>query len=253
MEFADHREYSPGDDFRSIDWNVYARFDDLIVKTFETEQNLNVFVLVDASESMGFGRPSKLRFAASMAAALGYLALLNEDGIAIAAIADSVKDEINSARQILSPARLFDFCARLSPGGQTRLAETVKSFAFHNRQPGLLFILSDFLDPAGLQDAFQPLVYLGYDVCGVHILSPEEIQPEFAGEMDIVDSETGEAIPLTVRSDTQQKYQRSLHQFRRQAEQAFKVSYAGYLQLTTGVPLERVMLHDLRRIGVVKE
>ncbi|MBI2194986.1 MAG: DUF58 domain-containing protein [Planctomycetes bacterium] len=253
MEFADHREYSPGDDFRTIDWNVYARLDDLIVKTFETDQNLNVLVLVDTSESMRFGAPSKLRFAASLAAAIGYLALLEEDGVTLTAVADSVLEGISSGRQSLSPARLFDFCEHLEPRGGTRLEETVRSFAFQNRQPGLLFLLSDFLTAENLQNVLQPLGYLGYDVCGIQILAAEELNPDFAGEMDIVDSETGEAVSLTVRNDTRARYERSLGHFLRQTEQAMKVCWAHYVRLTTEVPIERVVLHDFRRLGLVKE
>lgn len=253
MEFADHREYSPGDDFRAIDWNVYARLDELIVKTFETEQNLNVSLLVDTSASMGFGNPTKLQFAASLAAALAYLSLVNEDGIGITSIADTVGSELSSSRQNLSPARIFDFCSQLAPAGGTRFEETIKAFAFHHKQPGLLLLISDFWSVARFDEILQPLVYAGYDLCGVQVLAPEELAPDFAGEMDIVDSETRESIPLTVRGDTREKYQANLAHFLRQIEQALKTCHARFVRVTTDLSVERVLMYDLRNIGLVKE
>lgn len=253
MEFADHRDYSPGDDFRTIDWNVYARLDNLTVKIFETEQNLSVSILVDTSASMGFGGPSKLHFAASVAAALAYLSLVNEDATTICGISDSIRDMVSSATQSLSPAQIFEFCAGLSPAGETHLDETIKSFAFHSQRPGLLFVLSDFLTPGRLEDTLQPLVYAGYDICGLQILAAEELNPDLAGEMDIVDSETGDTVPLTVRGDTRARYQDSLEQFLRRTEQALKTSYANYLHVTNERPIEQVIMYDLRGVGIVRE
>lgn len=253
MEFADHREYSPGDDFRTVDWNVYARLDEFIVKTFETEQNLHVSILVDTSASMGFGRPSKLQFAASLAAAIAYIALVNEDGLSIVSIADSAEAEISTGRQSLSPGQIFEFCSEMAPEGGTRLEETLRSFAFHTRYPGLLFVISDFLAPGRLQDYLQPLVYMGYDICGIQVLAPEELDPRLSGEMDIVDSETGVTVPLTVRGETNQQYQDSLSRFLRETDAALKMCHANSVRVTSDMPLDRVILSELRSTGVIQE
>jgi uncharacterized protein (DUF58 family) len=253
MEFAEHREYTPGDDFRAIDWNVFARHDDFIIKTFETEQNLHVSILVDTSASMGFGEPGKLQFAASLAAAIAYIALVNEDSISISAMADRVTDEISSTDRNLSPGQVFDFCGKLEADGETHLDDTLRAFAFHRRQPGLLFIISDFLVEGRLQDMLQPLVYMGYDICGIHLLAQDELNPRFSGEMDIVDSETDEIIPLTARGDTAQQYQESLRRFLNQTEAAIKMCHGNYVRISPDQSLERVLLGELRSLGIITE
>jgi len=253
MEFAEHREYSPGDDFRTIDWNVFARLDEFIVKTFETEQNLHVSVLVDTSASMGFGRPTKLEFAASLAAAIGYIALVNEDGLSVAGISDTVRDEVSSVRRSLSPGQVFDFCGGLAPEGETHLDRTLKGFVFHLKRPGILFVISDFLASGELREALRPLVFLGYDICGIHVLAQEELSPGLSGEMDIVDSETNQTVPLTVRGDTPQQYQESLQRFLRETEASVRMCYGNYLRVTSDTPLERVLLSELRSMGVITE
>ncbi|MDA0839135.1 MAG: DUF58 domain-containing protein [Planctomycetota bacterium] len=253
MEFAEHREYSPGDDFRAIDWNVFARHDDFVIKIFETEQNLHISILVDSSASMGFGEPGKLEFAASLAAAIAYIALVNEDNISITAMSDRVADEISSTNRNLSPGQVFDFCGKLEADGETLLDDALKAFAFHRRQPGLLFIISDFLVQGRLQDMLQPLVYMGYDICGIHLLGQEELNPHFSGEMDIVDSETDEIIPLTTRGDTAQQYQESLRRFLNQTEVAIKMCHGNYVRVSPGQSLERVLLGELRSLGIITE
>jgi len=253
MEFAEHRDYSPGDDFRTIDWNVFARLDSFIVKTFETEQNLHVSILVDTSASMGFGSPTKLEFATSLAAALGYIALVNEDGLSITSVSDAVHGEISSIRQSLSPGQIFEFCSHLAPRGETHLDETLRAFAFHRRQPGIMFVISDFLAAGRLRDALQPIVFMGYDICGIQVLAREELKPRLSGEMDIVDSETNVTVPLTVRGDTNEQYEESLKRFLRDTEASIKMCYGNYVRVTSDTTLERTILGELRSVGVVTD
>ena len=253
MEFADHRHYSPGDDFRNIDWNVYARLDDLILKTFETEQNLHVSILFDCSESMAFGEPSKMQLAASIAAAIAYISLVNEDGLTLSSIADTVRGEMSSSQQQLSPEQVFDFCSTVEVGGRTYLDETLRAFGFHSQHPGLLFIISDFLFAGKLEDTLQPLIYGGFDICGIQILAKEELNPIFAGEMDIVDSETDETISITVRDDTRKIYGDALDRFVRNTEAGLKMCHANYVRATTDMSVERIVLGELRSLGVIRE
>jgi len=253
MEFAEHKQYSPGDDFRSVDWNVYARTDHLHLKTYETEMNLYVYVIVDISNSMSFGSTiRKFLYAKQLAASFGYVTLVQGDNLAIHAMNDILRDSISTATRRLRPSDVLSFCASLGPGGPTDFTRSLQAFSIHTGHPGMVFLISDFMSEGNLSDALRYLVHNGFGVLGFHIIDPWEENPDLSGEVDIEDSESGELIPLTIRRGTVQRVKDSFATHCHEVNSAFAIYEAQYFRIRTDRPVEKFVLEDLRNAGVVQ-
>lgn len=253
MEFSEHKQYSPGDDFRAIDWNVYARTDHFHLKTFETEENLYVYVIVDVSNSMGFGAAfPKLKLARQLAAAFGYITLIQGDNLAIHPMNDGLRESISTASRRLRPSDLLQFCSTLQPVGVTDFKRALQAFSIHTGHQGMVFLISDFLSDRDLADSLRYLVYNGFGVLGFHLVDPWEEDPSLSGEVDLEDLETGERIPLTVRRGTVEEIRRSFEAHCHAVNRAFAIYKAQYFRVRTDRPMEKFFLEDLRQAGVVQ-
>ena len=184
LEFADYREYTPGDEPRSIDWNAYGRLERLFVKLHEQEQDLPVTFLVDCSASMRWlpeekpGALSKFDHARRLCAALAYIALANLDRVDIHFFAASSLAELGVARgkaQFHSVLKFLD--APPDADGPTRLRNAVQSLTQRARRRGLVFVLSDLFDPHGCEEPLSMLRHSQFDVHALQILAPEELAP----------------------------------------------------------------------------
>lgn len=252
MEFANFRPYSAGDDFRAVDWMVYARTDHLYVKTFETEENLYVYILLDISNSMDFGSPvSKLELGKQLAGALGYMTLAQQDNLSIHVLNDRLRDSINTGEKGLRPSEMLNFCAQLQPGGKTDLVKSLQLFTVSASQRGMVFLISDFLSPGKFEDGLRYLVYHGFGVLGFHIMDPWEQNPKLEGEVDLEDSETGVTLPLTVRRNTCSQMQTCFRTHCHKIQGLFDTYAARYFPVYTSQSVERFVLEDLKREGVV--
>ena len=140
VEFADFRNYVIGDDLRFIDWNIYARLEKLFLKLFLEEEDLAVYVLVDISRSVDYGEPNKALYIKQVAAALGYIGLVNYNRVTIAAMSDGIVAETGAMRGRRNVARMIDFVDRLEPTGASHFADACKRFALMNRQKGVLIV-----------------------------------------------------------------------------------------------------------------
>ena len=165
LEFADHKEYSAGDDIRYLDWNLYARLEEVFIKIFEQEEALPIYILLDASGSMGLGEPTKLAFAAYVAAALAYVGLANDDDVRVCLFADGL---LQSSKILRGKTQIYEILDQLDPpaGGGTDLAAALSTFSAENRLPGMAFVLSDFLDPAGVLPGVRLLAGRRFGVVG---------------------------------------------------------------------------------------
>ncbi len=146
VEFADYRNYAVGDDFRRVDWNVYARLEKLFLKLFVEEEDLHVYVLIDASRSMEFGDPSKLLYAKRVAAALSYIALGNLDRVGLAALSDGMASILTPKRGKQSAFGVFEWLKSVKPSGATQLAQSIRDFSLRTSRPGLAIVISDFFE-----------------------------------------------------------------------------------------------------------
>jgi uncharacterized protein (DUF58 family) len=262
IEFADFRDYAAGDDLRRLDWNVYARLDRLFLKLFLEEEDLSVYILLDASASMGFGEPSKLDFAKRLAAALGYIGLSRGNRVVAASFQGGVSDDgLTSEAELSAPApirgkggaaRLFGFLEGLDPGGETDLRGALRRFTAANARPGLAIVLSDLLDRRGFEDALKLLQARRMEVFLIHVLSRAELDPELAGELRLVDLEDQDKVDLSASRPLLKQYKKTVERFLGLARDYCLRHAMGYLLVTTEQPFEDLVLKVLRARGLVK-
>src|SRR6516162_4475066 len=164
IEFADHREYTPGDDFRYLDWNLFARHDELLLKRFQEEEDLHVYIFLNSSRSMGFGQPPKFDLARQVAAALAYIALADLDRVAVMAVAGDVLAEFPLTRGKGRILALLKFLEGLkSQGTVTNLSRVAKNFVTRAQRRGLALVISDLYDPDGFQGGLDVLRHHRYE------------------------------------------------------------------------------------------
>jgi len=257
VEFADYREYTRGDDLRRVDWNIYARLERPFVKLFEEEEDLAVHVLVDGSGSMGWEgerrQGDKWGYARRLAAALGYVALAGGDRLQLALLRGSeVARTFGPVRGRGHALRLFGWLEGLEAGGTTDLNTALRTYAFAGGRAGLVVLVSDLFSPTGYADGLTALAARGHEIALLHLLTPDEVDPPLAGDLRLVDVETGEFQEVTVDGGMRDLYQRRLRAWREEIRAACHARDVHYVPLVSDVPFERVMFTDLRRTGVVR-
>src|SRR5260221_12128755 len=196
IEFADHRQYSHGDDFRHIDWKAYKRVNRLLLRLFEEEQDLPIYLILDVSASMA--EAAKFDLARQIAAALCYVGLVHLDHLTILTFAHGLAHESSPGRGTGRIFRVFEQLERLEAAGPTDLRESLKEFASRPRPVGLTVIISDFLDPGGFEAGLKILRTLGHDVFAVHVASRADRDHAALGDIRFVDAETGEVRDVDV-------------------------------------------------------
>jgi len=251
VEFADYRNYTTGDDFRRVDWNVYARLEKLFLKLFVEEEDLHVYLLADASQSMGFGSPSKLLYAKRIAAALAYIALANLDRVGLAALTGANAATLTPKRGKQSAFGVFEYLKSVQPSGGTQLAGSLRDFSLRTTQPGLAIVISDFFDP-DYQKGLLTLMSRKFEVTVVHVLDQDELTPPLVGDLLLVDSETDERREITITQTLLRKYQQRLAEFLGGIE-GFCTRYGcNYVRVTNQSPFEDLILSYLRQRGTLK-
>jgi uncharacterized protein (DUF58 family) len=246
VEFADYRAYGVGDDLRYVDWNIYGRLDRLHVKLFVDEEDLCLHLLVDASASMGFGSPSKLRVGTQLAAALGFVGLVNFERVGVTVLRERLAEGWPPTRGRAHVVSMMDFLDGIRPGGTTALNEALGAYALRAREPGLAVIVSDLLDPGGFESGVRALLERRFDVHLVHVLDPEEVSPTVTGDLRLLDTETGELRDLTVDGEAIREYRARLYDFFERVEAFTRSQEIGYHRFVTDTPVEAFVLSQLR-------
>ena len=252
VEFADYRDYTPGDDLRFIDWNIYGRLDRLLLKLFLEEEDVFIYLIVDTSESMSFGQPAKIDYAKRVAASLGYIGLTSMERVSVSAFADQLDPALAPCRGRASVWRLFDALESLSCSGHTSLAASLKQFALRNARAGIVVVLSDFFDPEGHEEGLKYLLQQQYDVCVIHTLSPEDVTPEIGGHLRLFDSESGDFTEITANDMLMKSYRRMYSAFTSSLKGFCTKNGLAYVQTATDYPFDRLVLESLRRGGTLK-
>lgn len=249
VEFSDHRAYQVGDDWRYVDWSIYARLDRLFVKLFEHEEEADVYLVLDASASMGFGNPPKLEYAKRLAAAVGYVGLSNGERVGAVALHGPDLHALPPRRGRAHAHHLFRFLESERAEGPTRLEDAARAFAPRHR--GVAVVVGDLLDPAGFQGFLRRLLHAGLEVFVVHVLAEEDLQPPQWGELTVVDSETGEAVDVTVDAQLVGELAAQRDAFLEEARAFCARCGVAYVRATTALPVEDLVLRYLRRAGLV--
>ena len=246
VEFSDYRQYGIGDDLRYVDWNIYGRLDRLYLKLFVDEEDLRLHLLLDGSASMRFGEPSKIRYAARLAAALGFVGLVNHERVGVAVVRDRMAEGWNPTRGRGQFFSLLEFAGGLRAGGPTDLNDGLASYALRSREAGVAVLISDLLDPAGYERGLKALLERRFDVHVIHVLAPEEMNPTLAGDLRLTDAETGEMRDLTMDGQALSEYRQRLADFLGRAESFCRASEIAYHRVTTDTPVEEMLLRQLK-------
>jgi uncharacterized protein (DUF58 family) len=251
VEFADYRDYALGDDLRQLDWNVYARLEKLFVKLFVEEEDVTITILIDGSGSMASGRPDKLLFAKRAAAALGYIGLASEDRVAVSALGGRASRRQTPLRGSGRVFRLLSNLSAIQPSpGPTDLVAAARHAAAQLHGRGVVVLLSDLLDPAA-DRVIRELAATRSELIVLHVLSPDELDPQLEGDLRLVDTETGEGIDITADLATLDSYRSRLAAWKEGFADLAARRRATYVDLASDTPLNDLIFAELRRRRVL--
>ncbi|HKP84814.1 MAG TPA: DUF58 domain-containing protein [Blastocatellia bacterium] len=272
VEFADFRKYEAGDDFRHVDWNIYARLERLMLRQFVEEEDVRIDILVDQSRSMHFGTPrTKFDFARRAAAALAFLAVSSLDRAGVATFDSAIRARLRSLRGRGHLISVLSFLDGLSaddgppqdatadeaateakgsidssgPGALTNLSSVLRAYQKTNQRAGVLFVVSDFLDSGGYRTEMKLLARRGFDLNLIQVLAPEELQPEVGGDLLLVDSETGEAREITANERVVAAYKSALAEHTTSLQTFCRSQGIGYTLVTADASFEDMLLKNL--------
>jgi uncharacterized protein (DUF58 family) len=246
IEFADHRDYVPGDDLR----HLYGRLERPLVRLFDEDEDLPVYLLVDASASMGLGR--KLDLARATAAALAYVALTNLDRVAVYATGEGLGQGLGLVRGKGQIHPLLALLAGLQPAGRTDLSAAISGLVQRHRRRGVVVVISDFYDPVGFERGLQRLRHGRFEPVVVQIVDPDEAAPPLKGELTVVDVETSEERAVMVTPALAAAYRQRFDARLRALARFCRERAVPCFQVTSQQPLEDLVLRVLRSGGLLK-
>jgi uncharacterized protein (DUF58 family) len=263
VEFADFRPYVRGDDIRRIDWNAYARLERFFIKLFVEEEDLTVHLLLDVSRSMDWGQPNKLRYALRTAGALGYIALVGLDRVTAAAFGLEFENG-NGARRVYTPHRgkrqalgFFNYLQDLagSPAYQGDSpfdpGRELGRYAASASQPGPSVLISDLMDEGWMQ-GIHSLAARGFEVSVIHLLSPEELDPQLSGDLKLLDSENQAEVEISADFDVLARYRETLQEWREELHRFCSQRRVHYIPVDTAIPMDELLFAWLRSGGLLK-
>ncbi|MCU0494595.1 MAG: DUF58 domain-containing protein [Chloroflexaceae bacterium] len=244
--FSDHRPYTSGDDLRYVDWNAYARQEHVLVKLGETEQDINIHLLLDCSKSMAWGEPARFRVAQQLAGALGYLALAHSDRLHIVPFNSATPRPFGPTQGKGRMVEMLRYIENIKPEGQTNLTTLLQRYARSRPMGGVLVILSDLLTTDGLLEGLQALPPPRWQVLVLHLLDPQELRPTISGPIELEDSETGQRMELVLDKETLAEYRQNVERWQATVARACAQRHASYARLMTNWPLEQSIVPYLR-------
>jgi uncharacterized protein (DUF58 family) len=255
VEFADYRNYVPGDDFRHLDWNLYGRLDRLFLRLYEEERELPVTVFLDASESMGFGEPRKFDLTVQVAAAVGYVALCGFDRVTVRVFPEqvgeaAVRGALRGVRGKRSSLNFLKNLAAVTPGGGADFNVALRRGALEARQAGLAVVLSDFLDPQGYEAGLTALLGRGFQISAVQVLSPEELAPDTYGDLRLVDAETGAELEVTYGKYRLKAYRQTVENYCQRLREFCQARGIHFFRVQSDASLEQLLLRQLREAEI---
>jgi uncharacterized protein (DUF58 family) len=254
VEFSDYRTYAPGDEFRRIDWNAYARLERLFIRLYRAEEDLALAIVLDTSASMNWGRPAKGRLAARLAGALTFIALQSGDRVELATLSGGgVQERLLNLRGEPATFSAWRMLERLEFAGTTELNAALGSAARHLRGAGLTIVVSDLFSPSGYQQGIDALLGRRQDVVLVHVLAPDEVEPpaDLLGEWRLQDTEPVPSIEATITPGVLRSYRRLLKTYVGEASDFCRRRGITFLQLRSDANLQDVLVRTFRRAGLL--
>ncbi|HXG93533.1 MAG TPA: DUF58 domain-containing protein [Blastocatellia bacterium] len=273
VEFSDFRKYEAGDDFRHVDWSIYARLERLMLRQFVEEEDVRIDILIDQSRSMRFGEPiTKFDYARRAAAALAFLGIGSLDRVGVATFDSAMKSRIRALRGRGHLRSILSFLDCLSDddvskekqetveaneraegesknedeqAAETNLSAALRGYQKANLRQGILFIISDFFSSDDYRQEIKMLAHRGFDVNLIQVLAPEEMNPRLVGDLLLVDSETGQSREITASERVVAAYREALNEFTSSLESLCRTHGSGYTLVTTDIAFEELLLKNL--------
>jgi uncharacterized protein (DUF58 family) len=246
QEFAEYRAYTPGDDLRHVDWNLFARTERCYLKRYRGETNSQLTILLDASNSMSYAsqskQPSKKDYARFVAASLFYLAIRNQrDAAGLIVFDDEVRDYVRPSTRQGQLSRLMAALEQAEPRARTDLAKPLLHFQQLLHRRGIVVVISDFYEaPEAIIRTIEPLRFHGNEVVLFHVLDPKEIQPELRGPAVLVDLETDQRLEV-IPEYTRHEYRRKMDAHLDQLHSLARAAGMGYHLFVTDQPLDAAL------------
>lgn len=248
ITFADYAEYHPGDDYRAIDWRVYARFDQLVIKLFELEEDATVYILLDSSRSM----ESKYLQARQFAAALSYIALHCLDRLVLDTVADELRPLMDPCRgraKVMTMLRNLENVQTF--GSDTDFTSCMKTFTARSRKKGMTIVISDFLFPGGFEDGLKRLRGSGHDVYALQVHDVEDLDCDWKGDVEIECVESGQREKVTVTKREREAYKKAISEWNENLRKECARRGIGLAVTDNETPFDHVVQEILRRGGLV--
>jgi uncharacterized protein (DUF58 family) len=245
IEFADYRDYAQGDDLRHLDWNVLARLNSPVIRTYRDEQDLNLFVLLDSSPSMSFGEPSKLDQASLVATALAYIALCSGDAV-VCGVLGSRQPLGRALRGRASFPKLVRTLDAPNESSAESLAAGLRRFAATDVPRGVALVVSDGLDP-NAESALRAVAARGHEILFLQVLSDVEIDPDLEGDLRLEDDEGGTPVEVTANSSVLAQYRENLRRHNAGLRDAVARSGGRFATITAGEPFESIVRTVFRK------
>lgn len=252
VEYADFREYAPGDDLRFVDWNTYARLDRLFLKMYLEEEDLRLFILVDTSASMDFGTPTKLQFARQLAAALAFIGMVRSDRVKIETLNQPPAAPGQVFRGRASLWKMLAYLNSVEPGEGIDLKTGVRNFCLRNPGRGIAVLISDLLDKGGFEGGLRYLLSSQMDAYVIQVLAEDELKPAVHGDLRLVDVEDNDAAEITASTYLFERYRRNLDAFVNSIRDFCGKRGMTHILTSSQVPVEQLISNYLRKRGMVR-
>ncbi len=252
VEFADHRDYVAGDDFRYLDWHVWQRMGRLLIRLYEEEEDLSIYFIIDASSSMGFGDGEKLRHAKRLVAALAYVGLANLDRVTIVGANDAIEGRMPETRGKSRIFRVFRFLRDVRPSGETDLESAIKTFVAQHKRRGLAVLVSDLYDHKGFEKGINALRFAKFEPFVLHVVDDKERTPELRGDVRVYDCETGEEREVTVTQKVLDRYAKAYDDWLGTVGRYCASKQVDYFRADVTVPFDELILRVFRKGGFLR-
>jgi uncharacterized protein (DUF58 family) len=261
VEFADYRNYTAGDDLRRLDWNIYSRLEKPFIKLLEEEEDLAVYVLIDGSRSMDWGDTlagtrgdqNKFNYARHLAAGIGAVALGSGDLLSVGFLQGGrVSAEFGPSRGQYALPRLFRFLEALEANAETDLNASLREYSIAPRRAGLVILISDLFAADGYESGLRQLLSHGHESALIHVLSPDELDPPLAGDLQLVDIETNFEQDVSIDGGLRNLYRSRVQAWIQSTQADCRKHGIRYMDLVTNQSWDQALLLEMRRTGFVK-
>jgi uncharacterized protein (DUF58 family) len=248
VEFSEHRKYTPGDDIKDLDWNVYAKTERYYVKKFQAETNMTGYLVMDLSASMAYTyrqELTKFEYAICLAAALGYLMIHQQDPVGLVTFDTQIRTSLAPHSKRRQLGSILAVLANLKPAGQTDIPNALQQLAALMRGKSLVMLFSDLLtDPEPMMRSLHLLRHRGHEVILFHILDEAEVKFPFEGVVEFEDPEGGDKMTLDARG-MREDYQQSVEEFRQFYRDECAKANIDFVAMDTSVSFDKALLEYL--------